>query len=91
VIVSSVKIDLPDTVDYYNTYPLPSTLATGNEAVYGAWDNFNNTSNSVPTLSTISLTLIPVYSRDEQLNFSVEKFLKGEYAKTSSSLGKGYL
>jgi hypothetical protein len=91
VIVSSVKIDLPDTVDYYNTYPLPSSSANGYEITEGAYEIFNDNSNSVPTLSTISLTLIPVYSRYEQLNFSVEKFLNGEYAKTSSSLGKGYL
>lgn len=37
--------------------------------------------NSVPVLSTIAITLIPVYSRDEQLNFSVDRMRFGRNKK----------
>jgi hypothetical protein len=39
----------------------------------------------VPTLSTISFTLIPMYSRDEIRKFSVDEFLNGKLR------GAGYL
>ena len=45
--------------------------------------NFEN--SLVPTVSTLSLTLLPMYSRREIQNYSVDKFLKGEFT------GKGYL
>jgi hypothetical protein len=38
-----------------------------------------------PTVSTLSFTLIPMYSRNEIRNFSVEKFRDGQLT------GKGYL
>jgi hypothetical protein len=38
-----------------------------------------------PTISTISFTLVPMYSRDEIREFTVEGFLNGKYK------GKGYL
>lgn len=56
VVVTSFKVELPDNVDYY---------ATNNE------DNLNVESTPdgvmVPTLSTITLNLLPVYSRQELL------------------------
>ena len=45
--------------------------------------NFEN--SLVPTVSTLSLALLPMYSRREIQNYSVDKFLKGEFT------GKGYL
>lgn len=39
--------------------------------------NLGNRVNKVPTLSTISLTLIPVYSRREMSRFSVDQFISG--------------
>jgi hypothetical protein len=47
--------------------------------------NFGNRVNKVPTLSTISMTLIPVYSRREMSNFSVDQFISGALD------GRGYL
>jgi hypothetical protein len=46
--------------------------------------NFNGIENKVPVLSTISLTLIPVYSRREMSQFSVDGFIKG-------TLSRGYI
>jgi hypothetical protein len=47
--------------------------------------NFNGIENKVPTLSTISLTLLPVYSRAEMSKFGVDSFVKGTLPK------RGYL
>lgn len=47
--------------------------------------NFNDQPNKVPALSTITLTLIPVYSRREMAAFSVDSFVKGGLS------GKGYV
>jgi hypothetical protein len=58
VVITSFKIDLPDSVDYFT---LPSNLT------YSA--------TSVPTISTISVTCLPMYSRNEMQNFSVTGYL----------------
>ena len=69
VAISSVGIEYLDNVDYFET---------GNSLVmYGA--------NTVPVLATIKLTLIPIYSRNEQLKFSVGGWL------TDNFRTKGYL
>lgn len=41
--------------------------------------------NSVPTVSTLAVTCLPMYSRAEMQSFSVDKFVSGAY------LGKGYI
>ena len=38
-----------------------------------------NGTNSVPTISTLAITCIPVYSRKEMQNFSVTKYLNRDY------------
>ena len=47
--------------------------------------NINNMTNKIPTLSTISITLLPVYSRREMSKFGVDKFISNELG------GQGYL
>jgi hypothetical protein len=69
--ITGVKFELPDTVDYY-------TL--GNQTpnrVFGR--------TTVPTLSSITVSCIPMYSRAEQQKFSVKSWLAGDLRK------KGYL
>ena len=39
--------------------------------------NFNGGQTKVPTLSTITVNLIPVYSRREMSSFGVDQFIKG--------------
>jgi len=63
VVVASFKLDLPDSVDYYRTYK-------SNE---GASYMFLG-ENVVPTVSTLALSLLPVYSRNEQLSFGTDDF-----------------
>jgi hypothetical protein len=69
--ITGVKFELPDTVDYY-------TL--GNQTpnrVFGR--------TTVPTMSSITVSCIPMYSRAEQQKFSVKSWLAGDLRK------KGYL
>jgi hypothetical protein len=68
VAISSFKIDLPDSVDYFTTRDYP----------------FENT--SVPTLSTISLTLVPMYSRAEMQKFTVTDWLTKAKTRTDGYL-----
>lgn len=57
VAITSVRVEMPDDVDYFN---FPASQ------VFGA--------NSVPTRSTIQISCVPVYSRNELLQFSVESY-----------------
>ena len=52
---------------------------------YFAFDNYLYGSNSVPTLSTIAITCLPMYSRSEMQQFSVTGYLNNAY------YGKGYI
>ena len=69
VAVSGFRLDLPDNVDYFNTGKTIS--AYGN--------------SSVPTISTVQLTLLPIYSRGEMLKGTVDGWL------SSTQRVQGYL
>jgi hypothetical protein len=75
VVISSFRIELPDGVDYYK---LGKISGSAGNSVYGV--------NSVPTVSTIAITCIPIYSRQEMQNFSVNGWLGGDSNRT-----RGYL
>jgi hypothetical protein len=63
VVVRSFKAELPDTVDYYAVDPQLNPKSLASQLDLGT--------NFVPTISTISLILTPMYSRAEQSKFSV--------------------
>jgi hypothetical protein len=67
VAITSFRIELPDSVDYFT---MPDT------------DRYGMT--SVPTVSTIAISCLPMYSRNEMLKFSVTNYLNG-------TPGSGYL
>lgn len=75
VAVSSFKQEFPTDVDYYRL------SADENENPLIGVHQFGQ--NFVPVLSTLSLTLLPMYSRAEQATFGVDSFLN------SNSLRKG--
>lgn len=75
VAISNFKIDLPDNVDYY-------TL--GKQS--GSPTNTNYEMTAVPVVSTISLTCIPMYSRNEMQKFSVSKWLTDKYVRKAGYL-----
>jgi hypothetical protein len=69
--ITGVKFELPDAVDYYTLGNLSPNRVFGR--------------TTVPTLSNITVTCIPMYSRAEQQKFSVNSWLAGDLRK------KGYL
>ena len=69
VVISSFRVELPDNVDYFSF--------TSNYPSIGF--------NSVPTVSTIAITCLPMYSRNEMRNFSVDNYVNNAYR------GKGYI
>jgi len=63
VAVQSWKIDYPDSVDYI-----------------GVGDGIKDYGNNfVPTMCSLTLELIPMYSRAQQLQYSVDAFNKGVF------------
>ena len=78
VVISSFKHEMPDNVDYYTVSKFQDSPA---------YYNYNN--STVPTMSTITVTLNPVYSRDEMQKFGVESYINGRFNVSKSV--KGYL
>jgi hypothetical protein len=69
--ITGVKFELPDGVDYYTLGNMSPNRVFGR--------------TTVPTLSSITVTCNPMYSRAEQQKFSVKSWLAGDLRK------KGYL
>jgi hypothetical protein len=69
VVLQSFKIELSNEVDYY---------ATKLNDLSGEIDSDSPRGNMVPTISQISITLLPMYSRQEQLGIKqVDDYLNG--------------
>lgn len=80
VVIQSIRVELPDSVDYYST---PSY-----EANTGSPNVVNAKGVMVPTVSTITITMLPMYSRKELLELAhVEGFLQG----TDNAKERGFL
>jgi hypothetical protein len=84
VVVANFTQELPDSVDYYS-------ISKQRVAEDVSYTYFNSYANSVPTLSTIGITLIPVYSRYEQMSFRLSDFMQGTLSRQGNTPGKGYL
>jgi hypothetical protein len=69
VVVSSFRLDLQDNIDYF-------TLRTNYSKFAGQGGDYIT---SLPTISTLNITCLPVYSRNEMQNFSVTKYLNGAF------------
>lgn len=65
VVVQSMRSEYPDSVDYYelNSDLNPNSIAGEDKIDFGT--------NFIPTMSSITLSLLPMYSRFEQSQFSV--------------------
>ena len=67
VVISSFRVDLPDSVDYYAT-KMDDRYGTGSKP----------TGTMVPTVSQITVTLLPMYSRKELLGLKqVDDYIGG--------------
>lgn len=90
VIVKSFTVDLPGDVDYITT-----TIASGTSVSTGDFAradrlgtvpptaSSNQNTTHVPVKSVVSVTLLPVYSRDNVRVFSLQKFVNGDYISGS--------
>lgn len=67
VSVTNFKVSLPDNVDYY-------TVGKANGQISNSYYGIT----SVPVISTISVTLNPMYSRNEMQKFNVTAWLNNE-------------
>lgn len=76
IAITGVKIDYPDNVDYYSI----DAGESNSGQIYQA--------ASVPTISTISVSCIPMYSRGEMQQFSVTGWLNNT---NGSNRRSGYL
>lgn len=80
VVIQSIRVELPDSVDYYST---PSY-----EANTGSPNVVNAKGVMIPTVSTITISMLPMYSRKELLELAhVEGFLQG----TDNAKERGFL
>jgi hypothetical protein len=75
VVISSFRMELPDSVDYF-------TIGKDSRSIYA----LPYGQASVPTVSTISVTCIPMYSRAEMQKFSVSGWTKGTTLRKSGLL-----
>jgi hypothetical protein len=83
VAVASFRVDLSADVDYYSSNQSQLLLLATD------FDNpvvFRET-NLIPTVSTIVMSLIPMYSRNEMLDYTVTKWINGD----SGTQKRGYL
>ena len=74
VAITSYRIELPDSVDYFT---LQEGFSTDDGAYYGSV--FGTT--AVPVISTIAITCVPMYIRNEMQKFSVAAYNSGAYRK----------
>jgi hypothetical protein len=75
IAITGVKIDYPDNIDYYNIDA-------------GTSGSLSYQTASVPTISTITVSCIPMYSRREMQQFSVTGWLND---KPNSGRSAGFL
>ena len=69
VVVQSFRLDLQDNIDYFTLRTNDPRFATDN----------GDYVTSLPTISTINIVCLPIYSRSEMQNFSVSKYLNGAF------------
>lgn len=99
VVVTSFQVDLPNDVDYISTglaanaTPL-SAAAKAVTAVTGLNIPGSSLAQGVawaPVKSTFTVSVQPLYSRDQVRNFSLDKFIKGDYVIGSSGNKTGFV
>lgn len=85
VVISSFRTELPAEVDYYSSVQSLDAVGEAEDSGITSLPVFRE-SNLVPTVSSITMTLLPMYSRNEMLDYNVDSWLKGRTNKE-----RGYL
>jgi hypothetical protein len=73
VVITNSTQDFEQSVDYIETN------VTGGNGI--------SSKTLVPTLMTINMTLEPIVSRDQQLNFGLQRYARGELVGSSTGIG----
>ena len=95
VVVTNFQMDLPKDVDYIAT-GLARAQQQG-KASDVATKNSTGSANAgqgvawAPVKSTFTVTVQPLYSREQQRNFSLDQFVKGDYVLSSDKGTTGYI
>lgn len=92
VVVKSFTMDLPNDADYISTGLSGQTATTERSLISAAASAIGLNSPAAlaqnvawaPVKSTLTITLQPLYSRQQVRNFSLDKFIKGDYVLGSS-------
>jgi hypothetical protein len=82
VAIASFRVDLSADVDYYSSNQSLDLYPNIDEN-----PNVFRETNLIPTVSTIVMSLIPMYSRNEMLDYNVKKWISGD----SNTQNRGYL
>jgi hypothetical protein len=78
VIVKNFSVEMPKDVDYIAT-----------ETSFNTGSNQRGTLSYVPTLSTLSVTVSPVYSREKIKSFNLKSFANGQILLSGD--GRGFI
>jgi hypothetical protein len=80
-VVKQFTMDLRNDIDYIKV------------PINGGFSSDNNSSSYsyVPVLSTLNITVAPIYSRDDVSQFNLDEFAKGGYIGQQSTTNKGFI
>ena len=78
VVVQSFNVELPTDVNYIKSNITGGSATNGNSAPSTTW---------VPTQSSITVTVMPTYSRGQVSQFNMQDFVSGKYV----SSGRGFI
>ena len=81
VVINTFNVELRAGIDYISTRQGPVTVEETAATEDIGFDVENVPSTWAPTLSTVSVGVIPVYSRDSLKMFSLSSFAKGTLGK----------
>ncbi len=100
VVVTSFTVDLPNDVDYISTGLSANSPTTASRvsAAVAAVTGIQIPGSSVgqgvawaPVKSQFTVAVQPLYSRDQVRNFSLDKFIKGDYVIGSGGNRTGFI
>jgi hypothetical protein len=90
VVVKSFTVELPNDVDY-----ISSGIWAGNDRTPRNDDDGNATLAArvgyAPTKSTMTVVLLPIYSRTQIRQFNLKSFVNGDYVLGPSSSTSGFI
>jgi hypothetical protein len=98
VVITNFNVEMPNDCDYISTGLSAGAPAAGVVSKVASAVGINLPGSSVaqgvawaPVKSTITVTVQPLYSREQVRNFSLDKFIKGDYVLGSGNNKSGFI